>query len=240
MSRPAPLIGVVGSRTSGDQILGNLDVLGPSPIDIYYADYAQAVIEAGGLPVYLPLDVAPAAIVARLDGLLMTGGTDIAPERYGAEPHDALLVTVPERDDYELAVLDAAYECELPTLGICRGLQIVNVHAGGTLRQHVPAHAFVDGPADDLTHEVAIEAGSSLHALYGDRHKVNSLHHQAADRIGDQLRVVARADDGGIEALEHVSLPIIAVQWHPEMLPTRPTDPVFAWLVTQAGARLSA
>lgn len=238
MSAQPPLVGIVGSRTRGDRIVGNLDVLGQSPIDIYYADYAHAVIEAGGLPLYLPLNVAPAAIVARLDGLLMTGGTDIGPERYGAKPHDALLVTVPERDDYELAVLDAAYECEIPTLGICRGLQILNVHAGGTLLQHVPEHAFIDGPGDDLTHEVVIDAGSTLNRLYGDRHKVNSLHHQAANDIGDQLRVAARADDGGVEALEHKSLPIVAVQWHPEMLPTRASDPVFDWLVGQAAQRL--
>lgn len=232
----APLIGVVGSRTRGDQLAGNLDVLGASPVDVYYADYANGVLEAGGLPVYLPLDIDPVAIAERLDGLLMTGGTDISPERYGSTAHDALLVTVPERDAFEVAVLDAAYARELPTLGICRGLQLINVHAGGTLHQHVPEHAFVDGPADDLTHEVLIDADSTVGDLYGESHKVNSLHHQAVDRLGDDLRVVGRSHDGGVEALEHRSLPVVAVQWHPEMLPTRASDPVFHWLVESASS----
>lgn len=229
-----PLIGLVGKRTRGDQLVGNLGVLGRSPVDVFYAHYAQAVVEAGGLPVYLPTDVAPDEMVGRLDGLLMTGGTDIAPERYGAEAQSDLLEIAPERDEFELAVLDAAQASRLPTLGICRGLQMINVHRGGTLNQHVPEHAFVDRPADDLTHTVAIEPDTTLARVYGAAHKVNSLHHQSADRIGADLRVVARAEDGGVEALEHATLPIVAVQWHPEMLPTRAEDPIFTWLIETA------
>lgn len=229
-----PLIGLVGRRTTGEQLIGNHAALSGSPVDLYYAEYAQAVIEAGGLPVYLPNDVAPSDIVGRLDGLLMTGGTDIAPELYGAPADPDLLVTEPARDAFELAVLDAAYLRELPTLGICRGLQIINVHAGGTLHQHVAEHARTDGRRDDLVHNVSIEPDTTLADVYGDVCKVNSLHHQAADRIGAELRVVARADDGGIEAIEHTKLPVVAVQWHPEMLATRATDPIFAWLIGAA------
>ena len=141
-----PLIGLVGSRFTGSRLTGNLGVLGASPIEIFYADYSQAVIEAGGLPVWVPLDVDPVEMVARLDGIVMTGGEDIEPKRYGQEPDDALGEIVFERDEYELAILDAVVAGGLPTLGICRGLQTINVHAGGTLHQHVPEHAFVDGP----------------------------------------------------------------------------------------------
>lgn len=227
----APLIGLVGSRFTGDRITGNLNVLAESPIDVYYADYAQAVIEAGGVPVWVPVDVDPAAIVERLDGLVMTGGTDIAPERYGAKRDPHVLETVEARDAYELAVLDAATEIELPTLGICRGVQIINVHAGGTLHQHVPEHAHVERPATELTHRVTFEEDSVLRECFGESLHVNSLHHQSVDRPGVGLRVTGRADDGGVEAIEHGSLPVVAVQWHPEMLATRAGDPLFSWLV---------
>jgi len=229
-----PLIGLVGSRFTGDRIVGNLDVLAASPIDVYYADYAQAIIAAGGLPVWVPVDVDPAAIVERLDGLVMTGGTDIAPERYGAERDTAhVLETVEARDAYELAVLDAATAIELPTLGICRGVQIINVHAGGTLHQHVPEHAFVGRPGDERTHDVTFVEGSVLSQCFGASIRVNSLHHQNVDQVGEGLRVTGRADDGGVEAIEHASLPMVAVQWHPEMLATRATDPLFSWLVAR-------
>lgn len=229
-----PLIGLVGSRFTGSRIVGNLDVLGASPIDVFYADYSRGVIEAGGLPVWVPVDVDPADIVERLDGIVMTGGTDIDPANYGQEPHPAVLEFVPERDEYELAVLDAVAARELPTLGVCRGLQMINVHAGGTLHQHVPEHAFVDGPGDALTHEVQFAEGSVVAGVYGRTLLVNSLHHQAAAEIGDGLRVTGTAPDGGVEAIEHEDLPMVAVQWHPEMLPTRPTDPIFRWLVGAA------
>ncbi|MEM7095965.1 MAG: gamma-glutamyl-gamma-aminobutyrate hydrolase family protein [Actinomycetota bacterium] len=229
-----PLIGLVGSRFTGDRITGNLDVLGSSPIDVYYADYSQAVIEAGGIPMWIPVDVDPADAIERLDGLLMTGGTDIDPARYGAERSGHVLEIVPERDEYEFATLAAAEARELPTLGICRGLQAINVHAGGTLHQHRPEQAFVDGPPDALVHDVALAEGSVLAECYGPTHRVNSLHHQQAAEIGDRLRVTGRAPDGCVEAIEHEELPWVAVQWHPEMLPTRATDPIFRWLVSSA------
>lgn len=229
-----PLIGLVGTRSFGDRIVGNLDVLAASPIDLYYADYAQAVIAAGGLPVWIPIDTDPADVIERLDGLVMTGGTDIDPARYGAERSEHVLEVVPARDEHELATLDAASARGLPTLGICRGLQAINVHAGGTLHQHLPEHAFVDGPADALTHEIAIAEGSVLERCYGAVHRVNSLHHQQIADIGALLQVTGTAPDGGVEAIEHDELPWVAVQWHPEMLPTRSTDPIFRWLVEAA------
>lgn len=230
-----PLIGLVGRRFAGRHIAGNLGVLAPCPIDVYYAEYGQAISEAGGLPVWIPVDSDPVEIVERLDAIVMTGGTDIEPARYGQAKHEAVLETSPQRDESELATLDAALARRLPTLGICRGLQIINVHAGGTLHQHQPEHAFTDGPGDALTHSVSFVEGSVLAECYGQTHMVNSLHHQQAAKVGAGLRVTGTAPDGAIEAIEHEELPIVAVQWHPEMLSdTRPTDPLFDWLVSRA------
>jgi len=229
-----PLIGLTGSRVPGRSIAGNLEVLYESPIDIFYADYAQAVIAAGGIPLWLPLDLEPADAVDRLDGLLVTGGDDIAASRYGAQAAAETHDPEPTRDDYEFELLDRAAERALPTLGICRGLQLVNVHAGGSLHQHVPEHAYLDDVGSAEKHVVTIEADSVLAELYGSTKAVNSLHHQSVDRLGSNLRVTASTDDGGVEGIEHADLPIVAVQWHPEMLPTATSDPIFSWLVGQA------
>lgn len=232
-----PLIGLTGSRVSGRSIAGNLEVLYDSPIDVFYADYSQAVISAGGIPLWLPLDLEPADVVGRLDGLLVTGGDDIAASRYGAEAVAETHAPEPTRDDYEFELLDQAANQSLPTLGICRGLQLVNVHAGGTLNQHVPEHAFVNEPGAAEQHEVAIEPGSVLAKLYGTTKAVNSLHHQSVAELGSDLRITASTEDGGVEGIEHEELPIVAVQWHPEMLATASTDPIFDWLVQAAGGQ---
>lgn len=233
-----PLIGLTGGRVHGHDIARNLDVLGDSPVDIFYADYSQAVIAAGGIPVFLPLDLDPADVVDKLDGLLLTGGDDIAPNRYGAEPEPHTHTPEPTRDAHELALLNGAASRSLPTLGICRGLQLVNVYCGGTLHQHVPEHAFIHEAGSVEQHEVTVEPRSVLADLYGTSLPVNSLHHQSVDLLGIDLRITARTDDGGIEGVEHVELPIVAVQWHPEMLVTSDTDPLFTWLVSQANDRL--
>lgn len=229
-----PLIGLTGGRVHGRDIVGNLDVLGDSPVDVFYADYSRAVIAAGGVPVFLPVDLASADAVDRLDGLLLAGGDDIAPERYGAQIEGHTHSPEPIRDAYEFALLDNAAERSLPTLGICRGLQLVNVHAGGTLHQHVPEHAFVEEPGSVEQHVVALEDGSVLAEIYGSCLAVNSLHHQSVDQLGANLRVTASTDDSGVEGVEHTVLPIVAVQWHPEMLATAASDPIFTWLINQA------
>lgn len=226
-----PLIGLTGSRFAGRDIARNLDVLADSPVDVFYADYSQAVIAAGGIPVFLPLDLPPADAITKLDGILLTGGDDIAPDRYGAAADPHTQVPEPTRDDYELALFQLAVEAARPTLGICRGIQLINVARGGTLHQHVPEHAFVDEPGAAEQHRVSITAESRLASIYGDTHSVNSLHHQSVDQVGHDLRVTATSPDGGIEGLEHAELPIVAVQWHPEMLPTAASDPIFKWLV---------
>ncbi len=117
-------------------------------------------------------------------------------------------------------------------LGICRGLQVLNVHAGGTLDQHVPEHARYDLTPSERSHAVSIEPGIALHTIYGDEVVVNSLHHQTIDDVGPGLRVTARAADGTIEGLELEGGLVIAVQWHPEMMDH--ADPVFGWIVERA------
>lgn len=234
MSGP-PLIGLPGRRKKGSQIVDLPEILHDLDMDLYFADYGRGVIEAGGLPVNLPIDVDVEAVAQRLDGILLTGGTDIDPARYGAEPHPELQATETERDDLELRLLACALDREIPVLGICRGIQLVNVHLGGTLHQHVPDHSRFDVAADTEVHDVTMAPGSVLANLYGDRRPVNSLHHQTVASVGDGLRVTATADDGTVEGLE-LGDSLVAVQWHPEMMRSRPTDPIFSWLVHRASS----
>jgi putative glutamine amidotransferase len=235
MNAPRPLIGLSGRRKRGAQLAGFPVNLADVEIDVYVNDYARAITEAGGLPVYLPLHVDPADYAGRLDGILLTGGTDVDPTRYGAAPEPAAYEPEPTRDRLELRFVELAVDEELPVLGICRGLQLLNVWGGGTLHQHVPSHARFDLAPDDRVDELTIEPGSLLHELYGSRLEVNSLHHQTVDRVADGWTVTARSTLGGeVEALEWPGHDVIAVQWHPELLDSRAADPIFAWLVDRA------
>jgi len=190
------------------------------------------------------------ALLGRLDGLVFSGGPDLDPGVYGHAPHPQLGPDVDAVSDrYELALLAAAAERDLPVLGICRGMQAMNVARGGSLRQHLPditalAHrqthdAFV--PA----HPVAVAPGSLLHVLSGGVDlPVNSFHHQAADRVGRGLEVCAGAPDGTIEAVWDPSARfLLGVQWHPELLTHLPAQAaLFTALVAAAsgaGAHLS-
>jgi putative glutamine amidotransferase len=232
-----PLIGLSGRRKRGSQVAGFPDNLDDLHLDVYVNEYAQAITEAGGLPVYLPLHVDPADYAGRLDGILLTGGTDVEPARYGAQPEPATFVPEPARDQLEMAFVDLAASEELPVLGICRGLQLLNVWGGGTLHQHVPDHARFDVGSDARVDEVTLEPGSLLHELYGPTVTVNSLHHQTVDRVAGGWRVGARSAAGDVEGLEWPDHEMVAVQWHPELLDTRASDPLFAWLVDRAARR---
>ncbi len=229
-----PLIGLVGRRKKGHMIEGIPEPLADVDIDMYLTDYSRAVQEAGGLPILLPVDADPSDYVARLDGLVLTGGTDIGPDRYGRNAEVDLFEPEVLRDDLELALMSLAVERRLPVLGICRGLQITNVHGGGTLNQDVPPHAHFDVPPETTVHSVEFAEGTVLAGIYGASREVNSLHHQTVDEIAPDYVVSARAPDGGVEGLEHRSLPIVSVQWHPEMMAERATDPIFGWLVEAA------
>lgn len=224
MSRP--LIGVTGRRVRGREIEGTYTAFGELDIDTHIGAYSECVASAGGLPVQLVLGVEPSEVVARLDGLLLTGGADIDPAHYGAAPHPKLGPLEPERDAYELALARAAVDRGLPILGICRGHQLINVALGGTLHQHISGHR---GKPTRDGHNVNVEEGSHLATLYGTQATVNSLHHQATDRAGEGLAITARAGDGTVEGAEHESGRILTVQWHPELL--QPLEPVFTWLI---------
>lgn len=205
-------------------------------------DYVEAVVTAGGLPVVLPIllpDLAPVAL-RDLDGLLLTGGGDIEPNCYGQAPHPDVYGLDPARDAWELALVEQA---EVPVLGICRGSQLLNVAAGGTLVQHLPDRTSIQHREMErkraLVHDVDVAPGSRLHAVVGGlRISVNTLHHQAVDTVGEGLAAVAWAPDGTIEAIEAVGdRPVLAVQWHPELLlEHEPHRAVFTWLVATADA----
>jgi putative glutamine amidotransferase len=215
------------------------------------ARYVDAVRRAGGVPLLLPPGERELALLLEtLDGLILTGGGDVDPALYGGRMHSTIHDVDAERDASELALARAADESRLPTLGICRGAQVLNVALGGTLVEHLPeevgetlTHAPRPGAgADDYEHhEVAVAPGSKLAAtLDGDTCLTASWHHQAVRQVAPGLKVVAKAADGTIEAFEKRDHPwLVAVQWHPEA--TAAGDPaqqrLFDALVTAAGAR---
>lgn len=230
------MIALPGRRKRGRQIADFPESLDAIDVDLYFADYARGVMHAGGLAVHLPFDADPLRYRGVFDGVLLPGGADVDPAHYGADPLDGH-PTEPERDALELALLALAEADDLPVAGICRGLQLLNVHGGGSLHQDVPAHSHFDKAPDTVIHEVAFAAGSTCSRLYGRPLEVNSLHHQTIDRVAPGFVVTGTAEDGTIEAIEAVDRPWVAVQWHPEMMRDGRDDPLFAWLVEQASAR---
>jgi putative glutamine amidotransferase len=181
--------------------------------------YMRTLDAAGAMPVVLPPLGDAEAYLDRLDGVCLSGGPDLDPSAYGApDRHEELGPTEPSLDEFELALLDGALERGLPILAICRGAQALNVACGGTLHQHVPGHRQTN-PASEPTQEIELAARSRLSRIMGARSiQVNSFHHQAIDRVGRGLRVVARAADGTIEGVEGSGF-VVGVQWHAETLP---------------------
>ena len=190
--------------------------------------YVRAVEAAGGIPVVVPpvSDEDARTVLARLDGLVLSGGPDLAPGAYGAQPHAELGPTEPQLDRFEYVLAREAMRLGLPSLGICRGAQTLNVARGGTLHQHLPdvvGDAIAHRQLEDgrvPTHPVEVAPASALAAVLGTTQlDVNSFHHQAVDRVGDGLRACAWAPDGTIEAIEDPEQPfLLAVQWHAETL----------------------
>ncbi len=194
--------------------------------------YTDSVIAAGGLPVLLAPREESAAVVDRLDGVVLSGGPDVDPDRYGAEPEPLTGVPRTERDAAELAVLGRALELSKPVLAVCRGMQVLNVGLGGTLIQHVPDVVGHLGhnpePGVFGATEIALDDGSLVGAALGAGVTGQCHHHQAIARLADGLKVTGRAPDGTIEAVELDGRTfVIGVQWHPEQ-----DDPrIFAALV---------
>jgi putative glutamine amidotransferase len=211
--------------------------------DLLPSTYADAVRHAGGAPVLLPVpppetqafaDLA-ATVCSRLDGLIVSGGGDVDPARYEADPHPRTGGVLPERDAWEIALLDAAAERGMPVLGICRGMQVMAVHAGGSLVQHVPDEVgHTDhSPGGDAYGSTAVTtvSGSLLERLVGPTVKADCHHHQAV-AVHPGFDAVASAPDGTLEAMEAPGPRFcLAVQWHPE----EATDAgLFAGLVAAA------
>lgn len=206
-----------------------------SPSVILPSTYLDAVTAGGGVPVLLPPLIEAAAAVDRLDAVVVSGGPDIAPDRYGALPHPRTGAARPERDAAELAVLERALDRGIPVLAVCRGHQLLDVALGGTLLQHLPdavGHSR-HNPAPGVfgTTDIALAPGSRVAGALGPTVAGQCHHHQSIDRLADGLVVTGRAADGTIEAVELATHPfVVGVQWHPEQ-----DDPrLFAALVAAA------
>jgi putative glutamine amidotransferase len=186
------------------------------------ADYVHAVERAGGRALLVPpSDEGVAETLDAVDGLIFSGGSDLDPEFYGQEAHAETFGLARNRDTAELALLEGALERDLPVLAICRGSQVLNVARGGDLVQHLPdvtgdeKHKHTPGTFAD--HDVSLDAGTRLGKLLGERAAVKSHHHQGFGRVGEGLRVVARAEDGTVEAVEDPDRRFaVGVLWHPE------------------------
>jgi len=191
--------------------------------------YIDAIQRAGGMAVMIPpdpgLQTEPDEILQRIDGLILAGGHDVDPAAYGAEPHPATNNTVPARDTVEIALTRRAIELDMPVLGICRGMQLLNVALGGTLQQHIPEtlgheeHRRVPGSFDGSDHDVVLQADSCAALAAGETHHgTKSHHHQAVDEIGDGLVVTGTSTlDALPEAIEAPDKRfVLGVQWHPE------------------------
>jgi putative glutamine amidotransferase len=244
MNEPRPAIGVCTSLTQAAWGVWNQRAA------LLPFAYVTAIQRAGGLALMIPPDPTlvddPDEALDRIDGLILAGGNDLDPSSYGAEPHPQTNGTVPERDRVELALALRAVQRDLPVLGICRGMQLLNVALGGTLRQHLPddfgheEHRRVPGSFDGSDHDVHLEARSLAAVAAGEQlHGTKSHHHQGVDRIGEGLRVTGYSTidqlPEAIEAPAHRF--VLGVQWHPE---ADEHSRVIGALVTEARAYRTA
>jgi len=216
-----PIIGITTYQSTN--IHGQLTV-------VLMQSYIHAIMQAGGVPVLIPSMIAEDgwdALYSRLDGMLFSGGGDIALEYSPGDPHPRISDVELERDSVEFKLIQASASDGKPFLGICRGIQVLNVALGGTLYTHIPDqlpnaldHSYPGNMRTVLVHEVKVEEGTRVAEILGEPIvKVNSLHHQGLKEIAPALRVSGHAPDGLVEAIELPDHPFgLAVQWHPEWL----------------------
>ncbi|NLN86064.1 MAG: gamma-glutamyl-gamma-aminobutyrate hydrolase family protein [Syntrophomonadaceae bacterium] len=224
-----PIVGITGSNQPGERVM------------LFKDYYVEAVQRAGGLPILLP----PTRMESELDqylelcqALLFTGGGDFDPALWGEYLSPCCGEIDPQRDRFELGLAHRALQAQRPTLGICRGCQLLNVAAGGSLRQHIrsPQGHNQKAPRDHPIHAIFIEAGSRLAGIMqSEQIWVNSFHHQAVKRLGEGFAITAMAEDGTVEAIEKAGTGFcVGVQWHPECLGDRYSARLFAGLVASA------
>ncbi|HUZ83703.1 MAG TPA: gamma-glutamyl-gamma-aminobutyrate hydrolase family protein [Gaiellales bacterium] len=237
MTAPRPTIGITSYWTHAEMAHWDLDAV------LVGQGYVEGVRLAGGRALVLPADPLwadhPGDALDHLDGLLVVGGDDVAPEEYGCDRHPATGARHPRRDAVELGLVRGALARSMPVLGICRGIHVLNVARGGTLVQHLPERVEITphraGDRSFGEHTVEVAAGSLLSTVIGAGGLVSSHHHQGIDRIGAGLACVARAPDGVIEALEDPALPFcLGVLWHPDADPAGSGAPLFGGLVAAA------
>ena len=233
-----PLIGITTNQSKNTN---------GQPTVMLMQSYVHAVMQAGGVPVLIPSMIHEDgwdALYARLDGILFSGGGDIAIERFSGEAHPRVDDVDLERDSIEIKMVNAAAEDGKPFLGICRGAQVMNVALGGTLYTHIPDqfpnaldHAYPGNKRTVLVHEVKLEEATRIAEVMGEPIlKVNSLHHQGLKEIATPLKVTGYAPDGFVEAVELPDHPFgLGVQWHPEWLTDqKPTRNLFRKFVEAA------
>jgi putative glutamine amidotransferase len=213
-----PRIGLVADRREA-----SFGAWADVELDSVWTHYVEAIVQAGGAPVVFPLAEAyadaPELALDIIDGLLLAGGRDLNASSYGAEPHPETEGADPLRDRIELAFATAAIERDLPTLGVCRGMQVLNVALGGGIEQHLadPEGIHRGPPGAFVGHDVDVEAGSRLGSILGDRAEVRSHHHQGVATLADRFTPSAHAADGVVEAAEVADREFcLAVLWHPE------------------------
>jgi putative glutamine amidotransferase len=229
---PAPLIGISTSELrTPDRVDRDPEAEPPQRELALGLDYPVAVAAGGGLPVVIPphLDLA-SELISRLDGLMLSGGHDLDPALYAHAPHPELGPIDPANDRWELSLLRAALDRGIPVLGICRGMQLMNVAYGGTLYQDLPSELGTEpelhrqtARGSQVTHDIVVDDDTGLARLTGaGQHPVNSFHHQAVNELGDGLTVTARDLTGLVEGIEDSSREfVLGVQWHAESLYAR-------------------
>jgi gamma-glutamyl-gamma-aminobutyrate hydrolase PuuD len=210
--KKAPVIGITVSLDHGKIIRKNHDYL------YVKRAYAQAIKQAGGQPILISPDITPQAVTEICDAVVISGGDDLSPELYGEAACVAVNLESVERVEWERQLLDLLGKSDMPVLGICYGMQLMNVHFGGSLYQDISAaykKASDHGGMGRLTtHEINIDENSRLFPVIGAKATVSSLHHQAINRLAPGFQIAATAEDGIIEAIEFKNF--LGVEWHPE------------------------